>query len=304
LRDSGLKADYVKESLPLVTIGVCVRNCASTIHEAIKSIITQDYPHEFMEVIVVDGYSNDKTVQIVKKTLYSSDIKTRIIFDNNGLGFARQIIVDNAVGDYVVWVDGDMILPKDFVRKQVQFMEQHPKVGIAKGRYGIFKETSLVAILENIEFIMAFRQEREVTSEPLGASGCIYRVKAIKQVGGFDKNIKGAGEDEDAEYRVKAAGWTLYLSSACFYERRRKTWQALLRQYYWHGKGAYYLLKKKTKYINVYKMFPLALLFAKFIQSVSAYKFTHQKVVFLLPVHYIFKRIAWFFGFLRAYVGN
>jgi len=183
----------------------------------VESIVAQDYPHELLEVLVVDGCSSDKTVQIVKEVLSNSDIKGHIFFENKGLGFARQIVVDNAQGKYIVWVDGDMILPKDFVKKQVEFMEKNPKVGIAKGRYNVIKENSLVAFLEDIEFMISTRDEKVITSGSLGTSGCIYRVKAIRQVRGFDQNIKGAGEDTDAEYRVKTAGWKICISSAHFY---------------------------------------------------------------------------------------
>lgn len=63
-----------------VTIGFCVKNCEATVKEAIDSIICQDYPHKLMEVIVVDGYSNDGTIKIVKEASCDSDIKTRIFF--------------------------------------------------------------------------------------------------------------------------------------------------------------------------------------------------------------------------------
>ena len=285
-----------------VTIGVCTRNCESTILKTVESIVAQDYPHELLEVLVVDGCSSDKTVQIVKEVLSNSDIKGHIFFENKGLGFARQIVVDNAQGKYIVWVDGDMILPKDFVKKQVEFMEKNPKVGIAKGRYNVIKENSLVAFLEDIEFMISTRDEKVITSGSLGTSGCIYRVKAIRQVRGFDQNIKGAGEDTDAEYRVKTAGWKICISSAHFYESRRRNWQELWREYFWLGKGAYQFFRKNKKIIDGYKMFPWVLLVAKIIQTAHAYKFTRKKVVFLLPLHYAFKRIAWFFGFLRAHI--
>jgi glycosyltransferase involved in cell wall biosynthesis len=254
-----------------------------------------------MEIIIVDGYSSDGTMHIVKETLRNSDIKTRIFFEYRGLGFARQIVVDNAAGDFIIWVDGDMRLPKSFVRNQVEFMEQNPKVGIAKGRYDILKENSLVATLEDIEFLVSFGQEKEVSFEPLGASGCIYRVEAIKQAGGFDINIKGVGEDMDAEFRVKVAGWKLYISPAYFYESRRKTWQALWREYFWHGRGGFHILKKNKRILNPHRMFPPILLFKKLIQVAHAYRLTYQKKAFLLPLHYAFKRTAWFFGFMKEH---
>jgi len=46
---------------PIATIGVCVRNCEATIKEVINSIINQDFPHELMEVIIVDDGSEDRT---------------------------------------------------------------------------------------------------------------------------------------------------------------------------------------------------------------------------------------------------
>lgn len=290
------------ELKPIVTIGVCVRNCASTIHDAINSIIAQDYPHELMQLVIVDGYSEDGTVSIIEECLKNTDIKTRIFRENKGLGYARQIVVDDAEGQYIVWVDGDMILPKDFARKQVKFMEQNPKVGIAKGRYGLNNQNSLVAILENMEFATAFEKVGDYTPTSLGTSGCIYRIEAIRQIGGFDANIKGVGEDMDVEHRVKAAGWKLCISPAYFYERRRKTWRALWEEYSWHGKGGFHIYRKNKKIVIACKMFPLAVLFKKLIQTTHAYKLTHNKKAFLLPLHYIFKRTAWFFGFLTGYI--
>jgi glycosyltransferase involved in cell wall biosynthesis len=54
---------------PKVTVGICVRNCADYIKEAIASIIDQDFPHDLMELIVVDGCSEDKTLKIIRAAL-------------------------------------------------------------------------------------------------------------------------------------------------------------------------------------------------------------------------------------------
>jgi len=84
---------------PKVTIGFCVKNCEDTVKEALVSVVNQDYPHELIEIIVVDGKSNDRTMQIVKEILSSSDIKAKLFLEDKGLGFARQIVLDNATGD-------------------------------------------------------------------------------------------------------------------------------------------------------------------------------------------------------------
>lgn len=288
-----------------VTIGICVKNSERTIRKAIESVLAQAFPQKYTELIIVDGYSQDKTVRIICSNLDGVDVKTRIFYENEGLGRARQIVVDNAHGEYIIWVDGDMILSRDFVGMQLEFMEQNPNVGIAKGRYGTYKDDkpeSLVAALENIEFVLNTALEGVITSKALGASGCVYRVEAAKQAGNFDPQITGVGEDMDIEDRIRKAGWRLCITTALFYEIRRQTWGSLWKEYSWHGKGASDILRKDRHILSLYKMLPPIALFGELTRVPIAYKLTHQKIVLLLPLHYTFKRIAWFFGLFNAYL--
>lgn len=285
-----------------VTIGLCVKNAEDTISETIRSILYQDYPHMLMELIIVDGNSQDRTLEIIRNELKNSDIKSQILSENKGLGYARELVVKNAGGKYIIWVDSDMILSRDFVKEQVKFMETHPEVGIAKGRYAFIEQKSLVANLENISFLTAFHHKEDVENPfPLGTSGCIYRVEAIRQVGGFDKNISGVGEDMDIEYRIRVMGWKLSLSPAIFYEKRRRTWRSLWNEYFWHGKGAAQLYEK-NKRVLLYgqKVFPLTLMINKLIETARAYRMIARKEVLLLPLHYVFKRLAWSIGFIKG----
>lgn len=292
-----------KTLTPRVTVGVCVRNCANTVGAAIDGIIAQDYPHELMEVLIVDGYSRDGTPLIIDKHIKESDIEVRVFYEDKGLGYARQLVVDNASGKYIVWVDGDMVIPKDFIRKQVEFMEKNPEVAIAKGIYKISpNQNNLVAFLENVEFALSFAYVKEEKLNSVGASGCIYRVKAIKNIGGFDIKIAGGGEDSDIESRLRAAGWKIFISPASFYEMRRETWRELWKEYFWLGQGGFYVFKKNRE--NFPETSHISILLNKLLQSVHAYTLFRRKEVFLLPLHYCFKRIAWLCGYVYAYLKN
>jgi glycosyltransferase involved in cell wall biosynthesis len=290
-----------------VTIGVCVRNCEELIEGAINSVMDQDFPQELMEVILVDDGSEDKTVSVINS--YAPKMGTQVsIFRQNwkGVGPARNVVVNNAKSEYIVWVDGDMRLPREFVTKQVEFMERNPRVGIGKGRYGIYDGASLVAYLENVEALVELLTcEQNAVSKPLGTGGSIYRVRAIKKVGGFDESITGGGEDTDAEYRIRKVGWLLQLTPAEFYEIRRKNWKALWDEYFWHGSGGHSILPtmKQTRSVLL-KMFPPAAVLLETLLSCEAYKLVHRKVVFLLPFHWIFKRAAWCTGFAMSYVNG
>lgn len=290
-----------------VTVGVCVRNAEATIKEAIDSIVGQDFPHELMEVIFVDDGSNDGTLKVILDSVPRMDRPGMIkIFHHKwrGLGAARNVVVDNAEGKYIIWVDGDMVLPSDHVRKQVEFMQHNPTVGIAKARYGVHHEENLVGLLENIACLAVdSKHGKKITSRPLGTGGSIYQVEVIRQVGGFDSHIKGVGEDLDAEYRIRNAGWLLYMGTpAIFYERRRKSWKSLWKEYFWHGYGGHYIYRNNKGIITLYKMVPPAGFLAGVWYSTVAYRIIRRKTVFLLPFQYAFKRIAWCFGFIKGQI--
>jgi cellulose synthase/poly-beta-1,6-N-acetylglucosamine synthase-like glycosyltransferase len=288
----------------VVTIGFCIKNVEKTVSEAINSIVQQDFPHEDMEIIVVEGFSNDRTLSIVQKHLNNTPIIKKVLRENSGLGMARQIVVDNARGQYIIWVDGDMVLPMDYVREQVKFMENNPKVGIAGGKYRTCLGKGLVADLENIVYVV------DSTYGELGASkfgylpgteGSIYRMEAIRQIGGFDVGMKGAAEDTDIAYRLRAKGWELAVTKEMFTESTRKSWVSLWDQYFWYGRGGHYVLHKNNGMITLWKMTPIAGFFAGLLRCSKAYQLLHNKIVFMLPIHYTFKRIAWFFGFTKAH---
>jgi glycosyltransferase involved in cell wall biosynthesis len=285
---------------PKVTIGVCVKNCQKTIRQVIESIMAQDYPHELIEVILVDGCSQDKTVFIAENILSKSNIKTRIFFENKGLGFARQIVVNNAESDYILWVDGDLILPHNHVRAQVEFMEQNPEVGVAKAKYGIMAGGNMVEVLENVPFVIYDSKNGSLGSKLPGTGGAIYRVKAIRQAGGFDEKLKGAGEDQDAAFRVKEAGWLIRRSSAIFYGKRAQNWREVWKKWIWYGYGNYDLYCKNRNIFSPLGMNPVAGLLRGFLYIADAYRLMHSKSVLLLPFHLSFEMFAWCVGFTKG----
>jgi len=290
---------------PKVTIGVCVRNCEDYVKEAIDSILDQDFPHELMELIFVDDGSTDNTLSIIKDSVLKMDMQVKVFHHEwKGLGAARNVVVDNAEGEYIVWVDGDMILPKNHVRKQVEFMEKNPKVGIAKAKYGMTPGENIVAALENIPFVVYYSKNGSLNSKLPGTGGSIYRVEAIRQVGGFDSRMKGVGEDQDVAYRIMSDGWLIKITDAFFFERREESWNNLWKKYVWYGYGNYFLYRKNKRFFKMYKMIPPAGFLAGLSFSFSAYRLTGNKMVFLLPLHFVFKSAAWCWGFIKANLVN
>jgi len=292
-----LERNHVGMEEICVTIGVCARNCANTIQEAIATIAGQGFPHSRMEVIVVDDGSTDNTLESIYRLVLAIDIRTTVFSQTwRGLGVARNVVVKNARGRYIIWVDSDMRLPEDHVEKQVEFMERNRKVGAAKARYGLVNSKSVVATLENSRGFFL----RSESSNMVGTGGSIYRVEAIRDAEGFDEQIRGAGEDIDALIRIKKKGWLLSRTEAEFYERFKESWKDLWLEYYWWGYGARYVWHKHLDGVSIVTKLPPVTFLASFVRCIVIFRSYRKLTYLLLPLQGVFKDSAWVFGFLAA----
>jgi cellulose synthase/poly-beta-1,6-N-acetylglucosamine synthase-like glycosyltransferase len=287
-----------------VTVGFCVKDVESTLKDALDSIYSQDYPHSQIEIIAVVGFSRDRTLSITQNALDQGDITSSLFNENKGLGPARQLVVEKSVGKYILWVDGDMVLPKTYVRKQVEFMESHPKVGLAGGKYSVRMGEGMAADLENVVYVVdSIYGERGASKYGYlpGTEGAVFRVEATRQIGGFDLRMNGAAEDTELAFRMKAAGWDLAVTKEVFSESTRPSWVSLWKQYLWYGKGGHFIFHKNRGMISLLKMTPMSGFVAGVLRVPTAYLLVHRKSVFLLPFHYTFKRVAWCLGFFTAH---
>lgn len=301
----------VRMNNTVVTIGICIRNCGASIERTAESIVKQDYPHESMQVIFVDDGSIDQTLSVIKKCAPRMGMKTRVCHSSwRGLGAARQSVVDKSEANLIIWVDCGLELSKDFVTKQVSYMEQNADVGIAKGRHGVSRETGLISKLEDIGDFAYFSKDTgnfqhgsRQTSKLPGTGGSVSRVTAIREVGGFDTRITGACEDTDIAYRIRKAGWLVCATDAVFYKRSRSTLMSFLRKYFRYGYGLHYILHKHPykEIFPPHKMVPFAGFLEGLLLSHIAYRSLRDKAAFLLPLSFSLKRLALCWGFTQSH---
>ena len=287
-----------------MTIGICARNSENIVLDAINSVIQQDFDHRLMEIVFVDDGSEDNTLQIVKAAFSEIDVPAIIFHDGwRGIGKARNTIVQNANGEYIIWLDSDEVLEKDFVRRQINLMELNPKAAIATARMKFPYEQNQVLTLEHIPYIVEnrFRDWKDPSKLP-GTGGTTYRLKAIKEAGGFDENLQGSCEDIDAAYRMTQAGWLIIRGNSFFEESHEglSTFGALWKRSLKRGETSRRVYNKNTVFFSVYRMNPLASFVAGVRYGIIGYLLTKKKVSFLLPFFYAFKSTAWFLGFTRS----
>jgi glycosyltransferase involved in cell wall biosynthesis len=95
-------------SQPKITVITPAYNAAKTIESTIQSVLSQKYMN--LEYIVIDGASNDGTVEIIKK--YESSLTFWISESDDGQYHAIQKGFDRATGEIYCWLNADdMFLP-------------------------------------------------------------------------------------------------------------------------------------------------------------------------------------------------
>jgi len=283
-----------------VTIGLCVKNGAKIVKTAFDSISIQDYPHEFMKVVIVDNGSSDNTLSLALEFAQDIDIPTFVTSSKGkGLGATRQVAVDNAEGDYIVWVDDDLVLTKDFVKNQVEFMEKNPNVGAARGVYNDFSTQPLVRL---VDFVFCLKSSKPLNQ--ISTGGAIFRLKALEKISGFDVRIKGAGEDLDVSRRIRESGWTLAVNniSGVHHKHPPTTLKALWKRNFWYGYGNHFLFHKYKDQQFLIRYFPPFALYGGVKMACMMYRVTNLKKVFVFFIFHSFGMIAQSLGFTRAHL--
>lgn len=275
-----------------ITIGICVKNAEKTIKETLDSINNQDFPHEKMEIVVVVGDSKDKTKSSIIDSISKINIEARMYYDEGkGLAVARQMVVDNARGEYIVWVDGDVVLSKHFIRRQVDFISKNLDVGVAMGQYEHIelKGKGLANILGLFWSLLRIVH--------FGATIC--RTKAIKEVNGFDERFKASCEDMDIVLRMVLAHWKLTINSeAKFFHKQRETFRDLMDKGIWYGYGSHFEDRKYESLIKIpYRLPPYYFGHGLKVSS-KAYRKYRKKKSFLIPITSVFFSISWCLGFI------
>jgi len=288
---------------PTVAVGLCVRNCEKTVTKTVESVTKQVYPASMFSLIVVDGCSTDNTVGTIKDRLKYAHVKSLFLSDDGrGLSFARQLVVDNCLSKYILWIDGDNFLPSDFLNKQVAYMEKHPRAGFC-GAAVVPLGQSIVSRLQGYQWVIpaSDRKKAGYLMGKTGIQGTICRMDAIKSVGGFDLSIEGAGEDVDLFIRMKVAGWEIGNNEETrIYHYMRDTWRSLWKESVWWGYGTQYLTSKHRSFFpSLKRRAGFAILDCARL-TFKSFKLTKDLGCVFMPLHYGLRRLGFLVGHMYA----
>ncbi len=189
------------------------------------------------EIIVVDNFSDDDSVEFLKK----SHPEVMLIENRMNVGFGRanNQAVKASSGEYLLLINPDSVVEENTIGEMIKFLDLHPDAGAAGCKIlnadGSLQKacrrsfpTPWVAVSKIFGLSALFPKSRlfgrynltyldpgEVHEvDAISGSFMFMRKNVFGQVGGFDEDYFMYGEDIDLCFKIKEAGYKVYYTPA------------------------------------------------------------------------------------------
>lgn len=254
----------------IISVGVVAYNEEKSLPELLNDILKQDYPHEKMEIVLVDSCSTDTTKKIMTQFKEKHDEFWNIqVLDNPKKKQASgwNVAIKNFKGDALSRIDAHASITTNFVSENVKLLNEGeyvtggPRPNIIDEN-SAWKETLLMA--EQSMFgssIAKYRRNGEKVYVNSLFHGT-YRREVFDKVGGFNEEL-GRTEDNEFHYRVRKAGYKICFSpDVLSYQHARNTLEGMLKQKYGNGYWVALTLKVCPQCLSLFHFVPFAFVMA------------------------------------------
>lgn len=216
-------------SLQLVSIIIPTKNEEKNIEDCLISIQNQTYSQEYIEIIVVDKNSDDKTKEIAKK--YTDNIFNN--GDKTERSAQRNFGAQKAKGKYYLYLDADMSLNENVIQQAVEKMESNNQL------VGLYIPEIVIG---NSFWCRARNFERSFYNSTVIDCVRFIRTKDFLAVQGFDEALTGP-EDWDIDKKIRMRGQVDIIKARIFHNESNFNLSAYIR------KKSYYI-KNFDNYIQ------------------------------------------------------
>ncbi|WP_020470506.1 glycosyltransferase family 2 protein [Zavarzinella formosa] len=253
---------------PRVSVIVPVRNEAAHLRRTLDGLTNQRFPAEDVEILVVDGDSEDGTPDLVREYQSHHD-NVRLFFNSRRLSSAaRNIAVLQSRGDFLVLIDGHCeIQNPDYLANLVEAFDTSEADTLGRpqplkaGKLTPFQRAVSAARMSwlghNPDSAIFDNQPRFVPADNVAVA---YRREVFDRVGLFDESFD-ACEDVDFNTRVRQAGFNCYFTPTISVDYQpRRSLRALGYQMMRYGQGRARLARKDRSSITLPSLaLPMAL---------------------------------------------
>lgn len=226
------------QEAPSVSVIIPCRNEEEFIERCLDSIIGNDYPKDRLEVIVIDGLSEDRTREILRE--YTSRHPFIKVLDNPSreVQLALNVGIEASQGQIVMRADAHSMYKSNYISECVRALREYSADNVG-GRWvtvprsnSLFARAICHAMSTSFGVGNAYYRLRKlfldapVLSEPRWEIHVAYfccRKEVFHRIGLFNE-LLDRSEDVDFRARLKRAGFrTLFVPTIeCYYSMRTK----------------------------------------------------------------------------------
>lgn len=213
-----------------VSIIIPAYNEAESIQKTIRSALKLDYPHDKLEIIVVDDGSRDATYSLARE-LSSSRVR---VFrkQNGGKASALNYGISKALGEVVISMDADTFAEPPALKRMVARFYR-PEVMAVTSSIAIYHPHTFWQRIQHIEYYLTvfLRRAFSLVNAIYITSGAFsaYRKSFFKNYGGYD--VKNITEDLEIALRIQSHDYLIeYAPDALLYTVGPRTFSDLLYQ--------------------------------------------------------------------------
>jgi len=231
----------------LITVCVIAYNEENTLEKLLEQICCQDYDHSNMEIILVNSDSTDNTESIMDKFADSNGDdkygfnKIQVIQnEKKTLPCGWNVALKSYSGEAILKIDAHATIPEDFVRKNVETLEQGEDI-VGGLRPNIidestpWKETLLLAESSMFGSSIAPYRRNQGKTYVKSMFHALYRREVFDRIGIFNENL-GRTEDNEIHYRMRVAGYKLCFNPEIIsYQHIRSDIKKMIKQKYANG---------------------------------------------------------------------
>ena len=230
---------------PKASVVICAYNAESTIEACLQSLLQLRYPN--FEVVVVDDGSKDATLEIAQRFPF------RVIHqENKGLSIARNVGIEAATGEYVVFTDSDCVVDADWLTYLIGAMQRHGWLAAGGPNLPPPEDSRVPACVAVAPGGPTHVLVNDDIAEHIPGCNMAFRRDTLHQVDCFDPVFTSAGDDVDLCWRLQNRGWQIGFSAAAMvWHFRRNTVKAYLRQQRGYGKAEALLYFKHPYRFNM-----------------------------------------------------
>src|SRR3989344_815117 len=237
----------VKKSVssPLVSVVIATKNEAMNIQRLLKSLLKQTFTS--LEIIIVDNYSTDTTLEIVKK------FPVQVFSYSGERSKQRNFGVLKSRGRHLLLLDADMELPSTVIADCVKAIQTNL--------------SDAVIIPETVKgkgwFTRVKKLEKQLyLNEPVIEAARFIKKSVFLKVGGFRENLV-AGEDWDLSQRVSRIG-NIGRTRTSLYHYETSFWRELKHKFYYAKHIQVYARYHPQQFLHQSGWFRLKLMARKF----------------------------------------